>query len=181
MEQTKQRLQISDPHFHKFSTSATFACWKARFNTEIRTCSQFPTETMQWIKGSGVGWFNGWIEIFVMYSWCFNARFWSTWCKDCFSAEQNHPQNQLREKDQSGGTKSPKENRSLIYEYFRVTGANDSVENYADLFTVKHRFNHIHAILNDAKFCDQWRTESLNRLRTRESEKLKTVLEFCKK
>ena len=24
----------------------------------------------------------------------------------------------------------------LIYEYFRVTGANDSVENYADLFTV---------------------------------------------
>ena len=27
----------------------------------------------------------------------------------------------------------------LIYEYFRVTGANDSVENYADLFTIAHR------------------------------------------
>ena len=27
----------------------------------------------------------------------------------------------------------------LIYEYFRVTGANDSVENYADLFTVALR------------------------------------------
>ena len=24
----------------------------------------------------------------------------------------------------------------LIYEYFRVTGANDSVENYADLLTI---------------------------------------------
>ena len=24
----------------------------------------------------------------------------------------------------------------LIYEYFRVTGTNDSVENYADLFTI---------------------------------------------
>ena len=24
----------------------------------------------------------------------------------------------------------------LIYEYFQVTGANDSVENYADLFTI---------------------------------------------
>ena len=24
----------------------------------------------------------------------------------------------------------------LIYEYFRITGANDSVENYADLFTI---------------------------------------------
>ena len=27
----------------------------------------------------------------------------------------------------------------VIYEYFRVTGANDSVENYADLFTVSLR------------------------------------------
>ena len=27
----------------------------------------------------------------------------------------------------------------LIYEYFRVTGANDSVENYADLFTFSLR------------------------------------------
>ena len=27
----------------------------------------------------------------------------------------------------------------LIYEYFRVTGANDSVENYADLFTTRLR------------------------------------------
>ena len=27
----------------------------------------------------------------------------------------------------------------LIYEYFRVTGANDSVENYADLFTIDLR------------------------------------------
>ena len=27
----------------------------------------------------------------------------------------------------------------LIYEYFRVTGANDSVENYADLFTISLR------------------------------------------
>ena len=26
--------------------------------------------------------------------------------------------------------------RQIAYEYFRVTGANDSVENYADLFTV---------------------------------------------
>ena len=37
---------------------------------------------------SGVGWFSGWIEIFVNYSWYFNAKFWSTWCEDCFSTEQ---------------------------------------------------------------------------------------------
>ena len=45
-------------------------------------------------------------------------------------------------KNQSGGTKGPeagplrwRQIAYLIYEYFRVTGANDSVENYADLFT----------------------------------------------
>ena len=46
----QQRLQISDPHFDKFSTSATFACWKIRFKTEVCTFSQFPTEALHWIK-----------------------------------------------------------------------------------------------------------------------------------
>ena len=46
----QQRLQISDLHFDKFLTPATFACWKLRFKTEVCTCSQFPTEAMQWIK-----------------------------------------------------------------------------------------------------------------------------------
>ena len=27
----QQRMQISDPHFDKFSTSAKFACWKLRY------------------------------------------------------------------------------------------------------------------------------------------------------
>ena len=46
----QQRLQISDLHFDKFPTPATFACWKIRFKTEVCTCSQFRTEAMQWIK-----------------------------------------------------------------------------------------------------------------------------------
>ena len=46
----QQRLQISDLHFDKFPTPATFACWKIRFKTEVCTCSQFPAEAMQWIK-----------------------------------------------------------------------------------------------------------------------------------
>ena len=46
----QQRLQISDLHFDKFPTPATFACWKIRFKTEVCTCSQFFTEAMQWIK-----------------------------------------------------------------------------------------------------------------------------------
>ena len=46
----QQRLQISDLHFDKFPKPATFLCWKIRFKTEVCTCSQFPTEAMQWIK-----------------------------------------------------------------------------------------------------------------------------------
>ena len=46
----QQRLQISDLHFDKFPTPATFACWKIRFQTEVCICSQFPTEAMLWIK-----------------------------------------------------------------------------------------------------------------------------------
>ena len=46
----QQRLQISDLHFDKFPTPATFACWKMRFKTEVCICSQFLTEAMQWIK-----------------------------------------------------------------------------------------------------------------------------------
>ena len=46
----QQRLQISDLHFDKFPTPATFVCWKIRFKTQACSCSQFPTEAMQWIK-----------------------------------------------------------------------------------------------------------------------------------
>ena len=45
----QQRLQISDLHFDKFPTPATFACWKIRFKTVVCTCSQFLTEAMLWI------------------------------------------------------------------------------------------------------------------------------------
>ena len=72
----------------------------------------------------------------------------------------------------------------LIYEYFRVTGANDSVENYADLFTI--------ALRNDDIFDSKWDgilfsmtkippddiLKGLYKLRIRGSEKLKTVLEL---
>ena len=46
----QQRLQISDFHFDKFPTPATFACWKIRFKTEACTCSQFLPQAMHWIK-----------------------------------------------------------------------------------------------------------------------------------
>ena len=46
----QSRLQNSEIQFDKFTTLATFACWKIRFKTEVCTYSQFPTEAMLWIK-----------------------------------------------------------------------------------------------------------------------------------
>ena len=44
----------------------------------------------------------------------------------------------------------------LIYEYFRVTGAKDSVENYADLYIVVPRnVEFRNSIRNGTKFCYQ--------------------------
>ena len=74
----------------------------------------------------------------------------------------------------------------LIYEFFRVTGANDSVENYADPFTISLRNDDIQEfnskwdgiLLSMTKIPHDDILEGLYKLRIRESEKLKTVLEL---
>ena len=71
----------------------------------------------------------------------------------------------------------------LICEYFWVTGANDSVENYADLSTIALRNDDIQEfeskwdgiLLSMTKIPPDEILEGLYKLRIRESEKLKTV------
>ena len=74
----------------------------------------------------------------------------------------------------------------LIFEYFRVTGANDSVENYADLFTITVRNDDVQEfdskwdgiLLSMTKIPSDDIFEGLYKLGIRESEKLNTVLEL---
>ena len=74
----------------------------------------------------------------------------------------------------------------LIYEYFRVTGANDSAENNADLFTISLRNDDIQEfdskwdgiLLSMTKIPPDDILEGLYKLRIRESEKLTSVLEL---
>ena len=69
---------------------------------------------------------------------------------------------------------------------FRVTGANDSVENYADLFTIALRNDDIQEfdskwdgiLLSMTKILHDDILEGLYKSTIRESEKLKTVLEL---
>ena len=75
----------------------------------------------------------------------------------------------------------------MIYGYFRVTGANDSVENYADQFTVvlrnddfqeyETRWDEI--LLSMTQIPPDDILEGLYILRIRESDQLKTLLELC--
>ena len=74
----------------------------------------------------------------------------------------------------------------MIYDYFRVTGSHDSVENYADLFTISLRSDDIQEfdskwdgiLLSMTKIPHDDILEGLYKLRIRESEKFKTVLEL---
>ena len=46
----QQRQQISDLQFDNFPNSQSFLFWKIRFKNQLTTCSDFPSESMFWIK-----------------------------------------------------------------------------------------------------------------------------------
>ena len=140
----QQRLQISDLHFDKFPTPATFACWKIRFKTEVCTCSQFPTEAMQWIKEVELvdsvddlkssrsirGALGPDFELLdARIASALNKIIQNTQFKRTVSLEEHKAQKEDR-------FLRGRQIAYLIYDHFRVTGANDSVENYTDLFTI---------------------------------------------
>ena len=143
---------------------------------------------------SGVGWFSGRIEIFVIYSWYCNAEFWSTWCEDCFSLNKIIHHSHFKRRISLEEQEAQKQDRFLrgrqiaylIYDQFRVTGSHDSVENYTDLFTIVLRNDNVQEfdskwggnLLSMTKIPSDDILEGLCKLRIRESEKLKTVLEM---
>ena len=190
----QRRLQISDLHFDKFPTPATFACWKIRFKTEVCTCSQFPTEAMQWIKevelvesvdelrtSSSI------LGISMPNFEVLDARITSALHK---VIHNSHFKRKISLEEQ----KAQKEDlffrgrqiAYLIYEQFRVTATHDSVENYTDLFTTVLRNDDIQEfdskwdgiLLSMTKIPHDEILEGLYKLRIRESEKLKTILEL---
>ena len=75
----------------------------------------------------------------------------------------------------------------MIYDYFRVAGAHDSVLNYAGFFSVNHRDDNVQEFdrrwdevpLSMSKIPPDDVLESLYKLRIREFEQLRTVLELC--
>ena len=189
-----QRLQISDLHFDKFTKPAMFACWKIRFKTEVCTFSQIPTEAMPWIKEVELV-----DSVDDLKSSCSvrgiqMPNFEVLDAKIASALNRIIHNTQFKRKVSLEEQKAQKEDHFLrgrqiaylIYEYFRVTGANDSVENYADLFTNVLRNDDIQEfdskwdgiLLSMTKIPSDDILEGLYKLRIRESEKLKTVLEL---
>ena len=186
----QQRLQISDLHSDKFPTPATLACWKIRFKTEVCTCSQFPTEAMQWIKEvemvDSVDDLKSWSSTRgvpmpnfqvrdVRIASALNKINHNSHFKRRISLEEQKAQKQDR-------FLHGRQIADLIHEYFRVIGGHDSVENYADLFTIGLRNDDIQefdskwdGILLSTEIAPDDILEGLYKFRIRESEKLKTV------
>ena len=190
----QQRLQISELHFDKFPSPTTFACWKTRLKTEVCTCSQFPTEAMLWIKevemvdsvddlkssSSVRGIRTPDVEVLdAKIASAVNKIIHNSHFKRRVSLEEQKAQKHDR-------FLRGRQIAYLIYEYFRVTGANDSVGNYADLFTIVLRNDDIQEfdskwdgiLVSMTKIPSDDILEGLYKLRIRESEKLETVLEL---
>ena len=165
-----------------------------RFKTEVCTCSQFPTEAVQWIKEvelvdsvdelrsssstRGISMPNFEVLDAVIAS-ALNKIIHNSQFKRRISLEEQ---------------KAQKEDRFLrgrqiaysIYDQFWVTGTDDSVENYTDLFTIVLRNDDIQEfdckwdriLLSMTKIPHDDILEGWYNKRIRESEKLKTVLEL---
>ena len=190
----QQRLQISDPHFDKFATPATFACWKIRFKTEVCTCSQFPTEAVLWIKEVEMVESVDDLKSSCSITGSRPPDFEVLDAKIASALNRIIHNTRFKKKVSLEEQKAQKEDHFLrgrqiaylIYEYFRVTGANDSVENYADLLTIVLRNDDIQEfdskwdeiLLSMTQIPSDDILEGLYKLRKRESEKLKTVLEL---
>ena len=190
----QQRLQISDLHFGKFPTPATFACWKIRFKTEVCTCSQLLVEAMHWIKEVEMA--DSVDDVMSSSSTrgiqmpnfeALDARIASALNRIIHNSHFKRRISLVEQKAQKQDRfLRGRQIAYLIYEYFRVTGANDSVENYADLFTIGLRND------DSQEFDSKWDgillpmtkippddiLEGLYKVRIRESEKVKTVLEL---
>ena len=162
VEETLQRIMgqtNNDYRFRifiltNFPTPTTFACWKIRFKTEVCTCPQFPTEAVQWIKevemvdsvddlktsSSIRGISMTKFEVLdARIASALNKIIHNSHFKRKISLEEQKAQKQDR-------FLRGRQIAYLIYEYFRVTGANDSVENYADLFTISLRNDDIQEV-----------------------------------
>ena len=185
---------MSELQFDRFFDPSSFLIWKTRFKTQVSSGSGFPSEAMLWIKEVEMA---GSLDEVKSSRSVYGKHFPKFEMLDAkiASALNKIIQNfQFKKKNQSGGAESPKrgsvsegdKSPFMIYDNFRVTGAHDAVLDYADLFSVTLHDDNVQ------EFDTRWdevlssMTQipsddilvSLYKLRIRESDQLKNVLEM---
>ena len=140
----QQRLQISDLDFDKFPHASNIRLLEDKVQTEVCTCSQFPTEAMQWIKevelvdsvdesrssSSTRGISMPKFEVLdARIASALNKIIHNSKFKRRISLEEQKAQKEDR-------FLRGRQIANLIHDHFRDTGTHDSVENHTDLFTI---------------------------------------------
>ena len=143
----QQKLQISELHFEKFPTPSTFWRWKMRHKTQVlvpvlsrRQCERSTkwTGSIRWMILNHRDQFRS----------LNNSKILRCWTRESHLLlkkiiQDSHFKKKVSLEDQ----KTPKKDRFLrgrqiaymIYSDFRVTGAQDIVLDYADLFSITLR------------------------------------------
>ena len=139
----QQRLQVSELHFRKLSTPWTLL--EDNIQHPSKVLFRFLPRGNGMDQRSGAGRFGGRFNIISLNSRVHSfPEFWDAGREDCLCSEQDHPENSyLKQKVSLEQQKAQKEDRFLrarqtaymIYDYFRITGAHDTVHEYADLFS----------------------------------------------
>ena len=144
----QQRLQISELQFDKFSTPSTFSCWKIRFKTHVSSYSGSPSEAMLWIKEvemvdsvddlksshsiQGYPYFHSFEMLDARIASALNKIIQNSHFRKKVSLEE--PKAQKEDRFHRG-----RQIAYMIYDYFQITGAHDTVLDYADLFSITLR------------------------------------------
>ena len=181
----------------KFPSPQSFLVWNTRCKNHVTTCSDFPSEAMLWIKevemvdsleevkssrsASGKN-FPNFEMLDAKIASALNKIIQNSQSKKKVSLEEQKAQ---KEDPLPRG----RQIAFMIYDCFRVTGAHDTVLDYADFFSFTLRNYNVQEfdtrwdeiLLSMTKIPSDDVLESLCKLRTRESAQFKTVLELYDK
>ena len=139
------------------------------------------------MERSGDGRFGGWLKIIAINHGYSIPEFWDAGRGNCIFFEQDHPEfSTSRKRSDWRKRRLRKRITYMIYDYFRVLAARDTVLDYADLFSITLRNYDVQ------EFDTSWDEilsfvtkipaddilESLYKLWIRESDQLQTVLEL---
>ena len=185
------RNHFSEMHFDKFPDPSTFQCWKTSFETEVCSCSNFPTDAMLWIKevemvesvdnleasrSIGGHRFPNFEMLDVKIASSLKKIITNPYLKKRVNLEERKTQMQdpfLRGRQIA----------YMISQHFRVTGAHEAVLDYTDLRISLHydgiqdfdaRWDH--AQRSTSEVLQYSILESLCKMRIRESDHIRTVL-----